>query len=204
MNTPSTNRQPGTEALSLLRAAARRQQIAHMLLMIDDAFSVWRGDRTDLQSLDNAITLAQNAVGLSGGDDGDFAATVNELCQAATACQARPWAVLENNANVEDVSRALDDRRNHALEAFRAAANAAISEIALATHGGAREGSGRKQVLPDAVRTITFQIPLDLLKRVDDVAGRGGRAALIRGAVAEWLEQHEPKLQHHAHQGDNR
>lgn len=56
----------------------------------------------------------------------------------------------------------------------------------MATRGGARPGAGRPQEMPDAVRTITFQIPVELLRRVDG-AVTDSRAAFIRAAIELYL-----------------
>lgn len=52
--------------------------------------------------------------------------------------------------------------------------------------GGARPGAGRPQEMPDAVRTISVQVPVELLKRIDEAADTS-RAALIRAAIELYL-----------------
>lgn len=55
--------------------------------------------------------------------------------------------------------------------------------------GGARANAGRPQELPDALRTITLQIPLGLLQRLDAARHHISRAADIREAIEQYLER---------------
>lgn len=56
------------------------------------------------------------------------------------------------------------------------------------TRGGARPGAGRPQELPDAVRTITVQVPVEMLKRLDSASTTASRAATIREAIEQYLQ----------------
>lgn len=57
--------------------------------------------------------------------------------------------------------------------------------------GGARPGAGRPQEMPDAVRTITVQVPVELLYQLDQYTAMTSRAQVIREAIALWLSKQE-------------
>ena len=46
-------------------------------------------------------------------------------------------------------------------------------------------GRGRPQIGP----AINLHIPPDLVAELDRVAGKGGRSALIRAILTDWVEQ---------------